>query len=180
MLHPTLLTYPLLSLLFYTTIAATIYKGDGTFYSPSVGLGSCGHLNQDSEHVAALAAGTMHLYNPSNPNNNPVCGHKVRVWNDAHPSKTVTVAIVDTCPGCHGKYDLDLSPAAFDVLANPDVGRIKISWEFAEPVTLKTGPFKGAVPAEKGAVHEKAVGDAGVAEQEVLSDVDGAESRDEL
>lgn len=165
----TLLTCTLLSLLTLTTQAATVYKGDGTFYSPSVGLGSCGHQNKDTDHVAALAASSMQLYNPSNPNNNPLCGHKVKVWNDAHPATNVIVSIVDTCPGCHGKYDLDLSPAAFNVLANPSVGRIKISWEFVEPVTLKTGPFAGAVPGKKVAEAQK-----------VISSPEVAESREEL
>lgn len=81
----------------------------------------------------------------------------------------MTVAIMDTCPGCHGEYDLDLSPAAFNKLANPDVGRIKISWEFVEPVTLKTGPFAGAVPGKKIAVNQK-----------VVADTEATESRDEL
>ena len=76
---------------------------------------------------------------------------------------------MDTCPGCQGEYDLDLSPAAFNKLANPDVGRIKISWEFVEPVTLKTGPFAGAVPGEKIAVKQK-----------IVADTEDAESRDEL
>ena len=158
----TLLSWALLAL---TTAAATIYQGDGTYYSPSVGFGSCGHQNADSDLVAALAAVTMGAYNPSNPNNNPVCGHKVKVWETSNPSKTVTVTIVDTCPGCKGRWDLDLSPAAFDKLANPSVGRIHLSWEFASPVGLKAGPFAGAVPAVKVA-------------QKV--EVEGEGSRDEL
>ncbi|KAL8703604.1 MAG: hypothetical protein Q9201_003229 [Fulgogasparrea decipioides] len=153
----TLLSWSLLSLSTFTsTQAATVFQGDGTFYNPSVGFGSCGHQNSDSDLVAALAQSTMRLYNPSNPNNNPLCGHKVRVWETSKPSNTVTVAIMDTCPGCtHSNFDLDLSPAAFNKLANPAVGRIKISWEFAEPVTLKTGPFAGAVP--EGAPAKKPV-----------------------
>ncbi|KAI4257278.1 MAG: hypothetical protein LQ352_001690 [Teloschistes flavicans] len=137
----------LLSLLAITSQAATVFNGEGTFYSPGIGFGSCGVLNQDTEFVAALAQVTMRQYNPSNPNNNPVCGHKVRVWETSNPANSVVVAIEDTCPGCHGAYDLDLSPAAFNRLDKPEVGRIKISWEFVEPVTLKTGPFAGAVPA---------------------------------
>ncbi|KAI4246201.1 MAG: hypothetical protein LQ352_006443 [Teloschistes flavicans] len=175
-----------------TTLAATIYKGDATFYSPSVGLGSCGHQDQDTDLVAALAYPSMHLYNPSNPNNNPLCGHKLRVWQVSKPSTTVTVAIRDTCPGCKGMYDLDLSPAAFKKLANPDVGRIKIAWEFVGPVGVKTGPFKGAVPAAAGgkkpAVNQKVVAQgqeeesaaAAEGEEEVETESGGDEERDEL
>ncbi|KAL9581312.1 MAG: hypothetical protein Q9212_003970 [Teloschistes hypoglaucus] len=143
-----------------TSLAATIFKGEATFYSPSVGLGSCGHQDQDTSLVAALAQGTMRQYNPSNPNNNPLCGHKVRVWAQNKPGTTVTVAIRDTCPGCKGPFDLDLSPAAFKKLANPDVGRVKIAWEFVGPAGVNTGPFKGAVPAaaaKKPAVNQKIV-----------------------
>ena len=165
----TLLTYSLLSLLSLTASASTIYKGDGTFYSPSVGFGSCGRQNADTDHVAALAVGSMRLYNPSNPNNNPLCGHKVKVWEQGKPANSVVVAIEDTCPGCHGEYDLDLSPAAFNKLAKPEGGRIKIAWEFEEPVTLKTGPFAGAVPGKKVAVQQK-----------VVTDSEAGESRDEL
>ena len=179
-LPTTFRAWTLLSLLALRTQAATVYKGDGTFYSPSVGFGSCGHQNQDTDHVAALATGSMSLYNPSNPNNNPLCGHKVKVWESAKPANSVVVSIVDTCPGCHGKYDLDLSPAAFNKLADPNVGRIKISWEFVEPVTLKTGPFAGAVLGKKVAVNQKVIADPQVADQEVVSDPEVAESRDEL
>lgn len=167
--HTSLLTWTLLSLFTFTTQAQSVYTGDGTFYSPSVGLGSCGQQYQDTDLVAALAATSMQAYNPGNPNNNPLCGYKVKVWNNANPSTTVTVAIVDTCPGCAGQYDLDLSPGAFNQLADPSVGRIKISWEFAESVSLTTGPFAGAVPGERVAVNQK-----------VISNPEVAESRDEL
>ena len=168
-LTSTLLSWSLLSLLPFTALASTTYKGDGTFYSPSVGFGSCGRQNSDTDHVAALATGSMSVYNPANPNNNPLCGHKVKVWQAGKPGNSVVVAIEDTCPGCHGQYDLDLSPAAFNKLANPDVGRIKIEWEFVDHVTLKTGPFAGAVPAKKVAVSQK-----------VVADAEDAEPRDEL
>lgn len=167
--YSSLLTWALLPLFSLTTQATSVYSGDGTFYSPSVGLGSCGHLYQDSDHVAALAAVSMQAYNPGNPNNNPLCGHKVKVWDKANPSNTVTVAIVDTCPGCHGRYDLDLSPGAFNKLAHPSVGRIQIAWEFADAISLKTGPFAGAVHGGKVAVNQK-----------VISDPEVAGSREEL
>jgi hypothetical protein len=35
---------------------------------------------------------------------------------------SVTVTVVDRCEGC-AEYDLDFSPAAFDVLASESVGR---------------------------------------------------------
>ena len=42
--------------------------------------------------------------------------------------KSVTVQIVDKCVGC-AEFDLNFSPAAFDVFANESVGRIHgVSW----------------------------------------------------
>ena len=44
--------------------------------------------------------------------------------------KSVTVEVVDSCPGC-GYYDLDFSPAAFEQLAPLSVGRLYgVSWHF--------------------------------------------------
>lgn len=57
------------------------------------------------------------------------------------------VAIEDTCPGCVGQFDLDLSPAAFDRLDRPEVGKIQVEWEFVGEVGVTTGPFAGAVSA---------------------------------
>jgi expansin (peptidoglycan-binding protein) len=60
-----------------------------------------------------------------NPNNNPICGKKAQITCNG---KTITVTITDRCQAC--KYgDLDLSPAAFDALADPSVGRTDMTWE---------------------------------------------------
>ena len=72
------------------------------------------------------------LFDPStpagNPNNNSLCGRKIRA---SYGGKTITVTVADRCAGCPGLNDLDLSPAAFQSLATMDVGRIKGSWEWA-------------------------------------------------
>lgn len=42
--------------------------------------------------------------------------------------QTVTVTVEDKCEGC-AVFDLDMSPAAFDTLADPSVGRIHgVTW----------------------------------------------------
>ncbi|KAG2187776.1 hypothetical protein INT44_005466 [Umbelopsis vinacea] len=93
------------------------YSGDGTYYS--VGLGSCGKHNEDSEMVAALNAPQM--------GDNKECGQTAKVKG---PNGSVTVKIVDTCPECdHGS--LDLSPSAFKKIGDMEDGRIDISWEWA-------------------------------------------------
>ncbi|KAG6888690.1 hypothetical protein C0995_006680 [Termitomyces sp. Mi166 len=99
--------------------------GQGTFYS--TGLGACGIVNHDWDHIAAVS----HLlfdafpgYDGINPNNNPLCGKQVSA---THGGKSVTVTLTDRCEAC-ALTDLDFSPAAFDVLADPSVGLISIEW----------------------------------------------------
>ncbi|KAI0348483.1 barwin-like endoglucanase, partial [Trametopsis cervina] len=100
----------------------------GTFYA--TGLGACGITNTDSDFIAAVSHDffdTFPGYNGLNPNNNPLCNKKVQV---EYQGKTVTVAITDRCTGCQ-KPDLDFSPAAFNTLADPSIGRIhNIQWHF--------------------------------------------------
>ncbi|KAF9460823.1 RlpA-like double-psi beta-barrel-protein domain-containing protein-containing protein [Collybia nuda] len=95
--------------------------GQGTFYD--TGLGACGIVNKDTDYIAAVS----HLlfdrfpdYDGANPNNNPICGRKVRV---TYEGKSITVAITDRCEGC-AVTDLDFSPSAFSALAAFSVGRI--------------------------------------------------------
>ena len=69
------------------------YDGRITFYTP--GLGACGQTNSASDFVAALASPAFD--NPSH------CGQSVVV---TVGGKSVTVTVVDKCPGCvsHGHY----------------------------------------------------------------------------
>ncbi|KAI9310275.1 RlpA-like double-psi beta-barrel-protein domain-containing protein-containing protein [Dichotomocladium elegans] len=96
------------------------FSGDGTFYN--TGLGSCGITNTDDDFIAALNSAQMN--NGPNPNNNPICGRKVRING---PKGSVTVAITDTCPTC-AFGDIDLSPAAFAEIADFAAGRVPIDW----------------------------------------------------
>lgn len=43
----------------------------------------------------------------------------------------VTITVVDRCPVC-AQYDLDLSPAAFDVIGNQGDGRVAIEWNWLD------------------------------------------------
>ncbi|KAF9254236.1 hypothetical protein L218DRAFT_938755 [Marasmius fiardii PR-910] len=96
------------------------HVGDATFYTP--GLGACGRNNNANELVAAAAAAVFDTFPgaTSNPNNNPICGRQAVV---SFGGKSVTVTIVDRCPGC-GSGGIDLSPAAFQVLAPLSQGRL--------------------------------------------------------
>jgi hypothetical protein len=96
--------------------------GEGTYYSPSVGVGACGALSADTELVAALNVPQFGAF--ANPTNSPACGACLTITG---PKGSVQVKVVDKCPGCK-QGDLDLSPAAFNQVADMAAGRVKITW----------------------------------------------------
>ncbi|CAB4378124.1 unnamed protein product [Rhizophagus irregularis] len=98
-------------------------KGDGTFYNPSVGTGSCGWQNDDNEFVAALNAPQYGKF--SDPADSPICGKCIKITG---PKGSVKVKLVDKCPVCK-RGDIDMSPAAFKKIAELDEGRVPITWE---------------------------------------------------
>ncbi|EGX44715.1 hypothetical protein TWF173_009976 [Orbilia oligospora] len=103
------------------------YSGKATFYD--AGLGSCGETHSNSDFICALSKATMALTGGPNPNLNPMCGTKIRVMSPSNPTGVI-VTIVDTCPGCAGAYDLDLTPAVFDQLGDQLDGVISITWDY--------------------------------------------------
>jgi expansin (peptidoglycan-binding protein) len=90
--------------------------GDGTFYAAD-GTGNCSF---DASPNDLLVAAMNH------PDYGTAgwCGACVAVTG---PKGTVTVRIVDQCPEC-AKGDLDLSPQAFDLIADHAAGRVKVTW----------------------------------------------------
>jgi len=104
------------------------HTGDATFYA--TGLGSCGIVNTDTDFIAAAS----HIlydefpgYSGGNPNNNPICGMKATA---TYQGKQVTITITDRCAAC-AEFDLDFSPAAFNTLADPSLGRLHgMQWKF--------------------------------------------------
>ena len=64
-----------------------------------------------------------------NPNENPLCGKKIKV---TYEGKSIEVKVVDRCPGC-SENDLDLSPSAFKKLAPLAKGRLKqVKWKMID------------------------------------------------
>ncbi|OBZ74582.1 Papain inhibitor [Grifola frondosa] len=105
---------------------AQTQTGDATFYE--TGLGSCGIFNTDSDFIVAVSAQFFDTFPgaTANPNLNPVCNRQLTATTPA--GKSVTVTVTDRCAGCQ-PGDIDLSPAAFDQLADPSVGRIHgVTW----------------------------------------------------
>ena len=59
---------------------------------------------------------------------NPICGRQA-VVTTADGTRSVTVTVVDKCPGCVNLYDLDLSQTAFSQLADPALGFVEgVEW----------------------------------------------------
>ncbi|PWY99297.1 plant expansin, partial [Testicularia cyperi] len=103
------------------------FTGQATWYN--TGLGACGETNDDSHPIVAVSKDIFEQYNPSsgNPNENSLCGKKIEIdWQ----GKKQLVFAMDECPSC-APSSLDLSPAVFKSLDDPDKGLLKgIQWKF--------------------------------------------------
>lgn len=109
---------------------AEVYHGDLTYYGP--GLGACGITSGDNDDIVAIAHALFDSQSQgSNPNANPLCGRMLRAQRfDSRVGKTVSLdlKVVDRCVGCQ-PTDLDVSPGAFNKLADPELGRVHdMSW----------------------------------------------------
>ncbi|KAI5970084.1 DAG7 [Candida margitis] len=105
--------------------SGAIQSGEGTYYS--TGLGACGKTSQDTDYIIAISHEMYDAHNVgNNPNNNPLCGKKIRAY---YEGNSVDVTVVDRCEGC-SYNDLDFSPSAFSQLADQSLGRIDITWEW--------------------------------------------------
>lgn len=91
-------------------------SGEATYYDAD-GTGACGFSASNDFMVAAI---NDEQYSKEN------CGRCVSVTG---PRGTVTVRIVDKCPGCD-EGDLDLSQTAFGKIAKLSDGRVPITWRF--------------------------------------------------
>ncbi|KDR68268.1 hypothetical protein GALMADRAFT_1354734, partial [Galerina marginata CBS 339.88] len=85
------------------------------------GLGACGITNTNDQHIAFIS----HILYDSFPgfngtNVNPVCGLTLTL---TFQGRSVQVAVTGSCPSC-AVTDLDLTPAAFEAIADVNLGRI--------------------------------------------------------
>lgn len=95
-----------------------IHHGEATHYDAD-GSGNCSFPAVQGE-VLVAAIGAPHY------DRSAACGACAAVEG---PDGSVTVRIVDRCPGCD-PGDLDLSPAAFERIADLVTGRVPISWNY--------------------------------------------------
>lgn len=111
-----------------TIMAGPMFRGEATYYNLNGGVTACGTRHNDNEFVCALNSQQFDPQTPGgNPNNNSLCHRRIRVIG---PKGEAIVTIVDRLPW--GNYgDLDLSPAAFIVVAGDlGVGRVTVQWQF--------------------------------------------------
>ncbi len=101
------------------------YSGVATFYGADGG-GAC--LFDHPSADLMVAAMNTRDYETSK-----ACGARVQVW--AANGATITVRIVDECPGDCQVGQIDLSREAFARLADPTLGRIPITWSLVSPDT---------------------------------------------
>ncbi|KAJ5392050.1 hypothetical protein N7509_007540 [Penicillium cosmopolitanum] len=109
------------------------YSGDLTYYNP--GLGSCGYTNSDTDLICAVSHVLFDAASTgSNPNENPLCGMKLRLRRDG---ASVDVKVVDRCVGCK-ETDLDVTETVFKKVADVDQGRVLMDWAWLEqaPVSV--------------------------------------------
>ncbi|PIL31322.1 hypothetical protein GSI_06020 [Ganoderma sinense ZZ0214-1] len=95
------------------------HSGRGTFFE--VGLGACGKVNKDSDHIVAISSSIF----GSGGN----CEQFMEIKNTKN-GKTAFGLVRDECPGC-GPGDIDMSPSLFQSLgATLDQGVVSVQWHF--------------------------------------------------
>ncbi|KIW84412.1 hypothetical protein Z517_03662 [Fonsecaea pedrosoi CBS 271.37] len=105
------------------------YTGDLTYYEP--GLGACGLTSDDNDKIVAISHIVFDAVSVgSNPNANPLCGKKIRARKD---NKSVDLTVVDRCTGCQ-PMDIDVTINTFADLADIDLGRVLVEWNWLENV----------------------------------------------
>ncbi|RDW78836.1 RlpA-like double-psi beta-barrel domain-containing protein [Aspergillus mulundensis] len=110
------------------------YTGDLTYYDP--GLGSCGITSTSSEKICAVSHVVFDAALTSgNPNENPLCGLKLRI---RRGDSSVDVKVVDRCPGCNVD-DLDVSSSVFEELGDLAEGRVTVQWAWLDETPVAMG-----------------------------------------
>jgi len=105
------------------------YTGDLTYYAP--GLGACGVTSSNSDKIVAISHTVFDAVSVgSNPNADPLCGKKIRARRD---NKSVDLTVVDRCTGCK-PTDLDVTIDTFAMLADVNLGRVSVEWNWLEDV----------------------------------------------
>ncbi|PWN46614.1 barwin-like endoglucanase [Violaceomyces palustris] len=107
------------------SVVGSLTSGQATYFAP--GLGACGWTNSASDYIVAVSHSLFDSFGTGNPNNNPICGHKIRA---TYQGKSVEVEVTDRCEGC-AWGDLDFTETAFKNLAPLSLGRLDgMTWQW--------------------------------------------------
>ncbi|KIV95035.1 hypothetical protein PV10_02742 [Exophiala mesophila] len=105
------------------------YTGDLTYYDP--GLGACGITSSNKDKIVAVSHLVFDAVSVgSNPNNNPLCGKKIRA---RRSNRSVDLTVVDRCTGCE-PTDIDVTVNIFATLAEVEQGRVSVEWNWLQDV----------------------------------------------
>lgn len=108
------------------------FSGELTYYDP--GLGACGITSTSSQDIVAVAHSLFDAAQTgSDPNQNPLCGRKIRAKRGKEGSgeRSVDLTVVDRCTGC-APTDIDVSLSVFRRMADQDLGRVDVEWNWLD------------------------------------------------
>ena len=106
-----------------------VHTGEATYYTFADGTGNCGFDASPDD----LMIGAM---NHTDYAGSAVCGACVQLIG---PNATITIRIVDQCPECPAG-NIDLSPQAFERIAELAAGRVPITWQYVS--CALSGPIR--------------------------------------
>ena len=95
------------------------HTGEATYYDFADGSGNCGFPATPNDLMVAAMNHTDYA-------GSAACGSCVEITG---PNGSVKVRIVDRCPECP-QGDIDLSPEAFEQIAELSAGRVPITWQY--------------------------------------------------
>ncbi|KAJ3796325.1 barwin-like endoglucanase [Lentinula aff. detonsa] len=97
-----------------------------SFYQP--GLGACGIVNTDNDLIVAMNHIVFDAYpGYDGVNCNSICNRPITI---SYQGKSVEVTVTDNCVAC-GVDEMQLSPVAFEQLADESEGLIEVDWSWA-------------------------------------------------
>jgi expansin len=95
-----------------------VHTGRATFYTTADGGGNC-DFDPTPNDLMVVALNTPDYMGSF------LCGGSIRVTG---PKGQVVVRIVDRCGGC-ASGDIDLSPQAFELIGDPSLGSVPVTWQ---------------------------------------------------
>jgi expansin len=111
-----------------TTSSNPIHTGIASFY-PATGQGNCSYVPPAPEDLMVTAMNRFQF------DASAICGAYLQVIG---PKGSVTVRVVDFCPGCI-ENQIDLSEEAFDRIGDRSRGYADITWQVVSPAL--SGPI---------------------------------------